>query len=158
MGSKGLSADQNISTDQAETFIRRYFRAYPQVYNTLQTLGMKAIRDLCSVTLGGRKRYYPATDSFSAQKALERKGRNTPIQGTCGDILKKALLYLSDSLKDYEANIVNLVHDEIVLEVREDQAEAVRDIVRRDMIKAGEFYIKSVPVEVDIKIDRVWRK
>jgi len=158
MSAKGLSDKLNITSEKAEAFINQYFRAYPKVKNTLQMLGMKAVNDLCSTTLGGRKRYYHATDSFSSQKALERKGRNTPIQGTCGDILKKAILYLSESLRGYDAAIVNLVHDEIVIEVREDQAEAVRDIVKRDMIRAGRDYIKSIPVEVDIKIDSVWRK
>lgn len=158
MSSKGLSERLNIPGEKAEAFINQYFRAYPKVKKILQDLGMKAVSDLCSITLGGRKRYYPATDSFSGQKALERKGRNTPIQGTCGDILKKAILYLWDSLKDYDAKMVNLVHDEIVVEVREDQAEEVRDIVKRDMIRAGRDYIKSVPVEVEIKIDTRWRK
>jgi len=158
MSSKGLSERLNIPGEKAEAFINQYFRAYPKVKKILQDLGMKAVTDLCSITLGGRKRYYLATDSFSGQKALERKGRNTPIQGTCGDILKKAILYLWDSLKDYDAKMVNLVHDEIVVEVREDQAEEVRDIVKRDMIRAGRDYIKSVPVEVEIKIDTRWRK
>jgi DNA polymerase-1 len=158
MSAKGLSDKLNITSEKAESFINQYFRAYPKVKNTLQALGMKAANDLCSITLGGRKRYYPATDSFSSQKSLERKGRNTPIQGTCGDILKKAILYLSASLREYDAAIVNLIHDEIMIEVREDQADAVRDIARRDMIQAGQDYIKSVPVEVDIKIDSVWRK
>jgi DNA polymerase I len=158
LGAKGLSERLNIPVDRAESFINQYFRAYPHVKSTLQALGMKAVRDRCSVTLGGRKRYYLPADSFSSSKALERKGRNTPIQGTCGDIFKKAILYLSGSLKGYDAAVVNIVHDEIVIEVTEDQAEAVRDIMRRDMIRAGSDYIKTVPVEVDVTIDRVWRK
>lgn len=158
MSSRGLSEGLNIPCEKAESFINRYFRAYPLVKNTLQDLGMKAVKDRCSVTIGGRKRYFPATDSFSGQKALERQGRNTPIQGTCVDILKKAVLYLSGNLKEYDAAIVNLVHDEIVIEARADQAEAVRDIVKRDMVRAGQHYIKSVPIEVDVKIDNVWRK
>ena len=158
MSAKGLSDKLSIPSEKAESFINQYFRAYPKVKNTLQMLGMKAVNNRCSVTLGGRKRYYRATDSFSSQKALERKGRNTPIQGTCGDILKKAILYLSESIKEYDAAIVNLVHDEIVIEAREDHAEAIGVIVKRDMIQAGQDYIKAVPVEVDIKIDKVWRK
>lgn len=158
MSAKGLSDKMNITSEKAETFINQYFRAYPKVKNTLQLLGMKAVKNHFSTTIGGRKRYFARADSFSEQKSLERKGRNTPIQGTCGDILKKAILYLLGSLKEYDATIVNLIHDEIVIEVRDDQAEAVRDIVKRDMVRAGQDYIKSVPVEVDIKIDSVWRK
>jgi DNA polymerase-1 len=158
MSAKGLSESCNITLDKAESFINQYFMASPQVKNTLQTLGMRAIQNRFSVTLGGRKRYFHAPDSFSSSKSLERKGRNTPIQGTCADILKKAILYLSESLKEYDASIVNLVHDEIVIEVRENQAQAVSDIVKREMIRAGRDYIKSVPVEVDVNVATTWRK
>ena len=58
----------------------------------------------------------------------------------------------------YQAKIVNLVHDEIVIEVREDQAEVVRDIVRREMIRAGQDYIKSIPVGVGVTVNAVWSK
>ena len=106
----------------------------------------------------GWKRYFTVTDSYSMQKSLERKGRNTPIQGTCGDILKKALSYLFDSLQRYDAKIINLIHDEIVLECKEIDVERVKEIVRNDMIKAGKVFLKSVPVEVEIIIDKTWRK
>lgn len=158
MGAKGLSMGLNISIEKAESFISSYFRTYPKVKNTLQMLGKKAVENLYTVTLGGRKRYFPAPDSFASQQSLERQGRNTPIQGTCGDILKKAILYLSESLVGYQAQIVNLVHDEIVIEAREDQAEAVREIVSRDMIRAGQDYIKSIPVEVEVTVNDVWSK
>lgn len=158
MSAKGLSDKMNITSEKAESFINQYFRAYPKVKNTLQILGMEAVKNHYSTTIGGRKRYFARADSFSEQKSLERKGRNTPIQGTCGDILKKAILYLSESLKGHDAAIVNLIHDEIVIEARDDQTEEIRDIVKRDMVRAGQDYIKTVPVEVDIKIDSVWRK
>ncbi len=82
MSAKGLSETLDIPIDRAESFINQYFRAYPRVKNTLQALGMKAVKDQCSITLGGRKRYFPVPDSFSSSKAIEREGRNAPIQGT----------------------------------------------------------------------------
>ena len=87
---------------------------------------MKAVSDRYTVTLLGRKRYFKRTYSFGAQKSLERKGRNTPIQGTCADILKKAISYLKLSLIKFDARICNIVHDEIVVEVRKDQADQVK--------------------------------
>jgi DNA polymerase I len=158
MSSKGLAARLNIGGEQAEKFIHAYFRAYPRVKDTLQRLGMQAVRQHYSETLSGRKRYYPPTDSLSAQKSLERKGRNTPIQGTCGDILKKAIQYLLEGLRPYDARIINLVHDEIVIEVVEDQAATVKEIVTTQMVRAGKDFLKTVPVEVDLTIDQVWRK
>ena len=119
---------------------------------------MQAVRRHYSETLSGRKRYYPPADSFSAQKSLERKGRNTPIQGSCGDILKKAIQYLMEGLRPYDARIINLVHDEIVIEVVEHQAASVKEIVKAEMIRAGRDFLKTIPVEVDLTIDQVWRK
>ena len=73
--------------------------------------------------------------------------------------MKKAISYLKDTLAPFDARIVNLVHDEVVVECRDNNSlnEDVR-IVREDMIKAGCEFIKSVPIEVDIVIDKVWRK
>jgi DNA polymerase-1 len=153
MGSKGLTERLNIPVKEAQCFISAYFRTYPRVKATLDKLGLKALSAGYSETPLGRKRYFKPADSFSAQKSLERKGRNTPIQSTCGDILKKAILYLSDF------KIINLVHDEIVFEVPEDQAslETVQQI-RDSMTRAGEEFIRSVPVVVDLTVNDVWRK
>ena len=158
MSAMGLSTRLSITTKEAESFINSYFRAYPQVKDTLQKLGTAAVRKGYSETLLGRRRYFKRSDSFSAQKSVERKGRNTPIQSTCGDILKKAIFYLMDGLRDYDARIVNLVHDEIVVECKEDQVDRVADIMESNMVRAGEDFVKSVPIEVDIIIDNVWRK
>jgi DNA polymerase-1 len=158
MTSKGLSERLNIDSDRAEHFINQYYRSYPQVKATLQQLGVKAISTGYATTLLGRKRYFKAASSFGAQKSLERKGRNTPIQGTCADILKKAIDFLQHSLTGYDAKIINLVHDEIVVEVTKDQTEKVKKIVEKDMVQAGQDFIKSIPVEVDIIVDNVWRK
>ena len=158
MTSRGLSERLNIDSDRAEHFINQYFRSYPQVKATLQQLGMKALSTGYATTILGRKRYFKKASSFGAQKSLERKGRNTPIQGTCADILKKAIDYLQHSLAEYDAKIINLVHDEIVIEVRNDQAEEVKEIVEKDMVQAGRDFIKSIPIEVDIIVDNVWRK
>jgi DNA polymerase I len=158
MSANGLAARLNIGGGQAKKFIDAYFRAYPRVKDTLQRLGMQAVRRHYSETLSGRKRYYPPADSFLAQKSLERKGRNTPIQGSCGDILKKAIQYLMEGLRPYDARIINLVHDEIVIEVVEYQAASVKEIVKAEMIRAGKDFLKTVPVEVDLTADKVWRK
>ena len=87
-----------------------------------------------------------------------RKGRNSPIQATCGDILKKAIMYISGELKGLDAHIVNLVHDEIVVECREDGTDLVSEIVKDCMTKAGKDFIKLIPVKVDITIDKRWKK
>jgi DNA polymerase I-like protein with 3'-5' exonuclease and polymerase domains len=158
MTAVGLSGSLDIDTKKAEQLINRYFRAYPQVKNTLRKLGMQALTKGYSETLLGRKRYYKKHNSYSSQKSLERKGRNTPIQSTCVDILKKALYYLYNDLQGYNGKIINLVHAEIVVEVKKDQADMVKNIVEKAMVRAGEDFIHTVPIEVDIVVDDVWRK
>ena len=158
IGASELAGQLNLPVEEAEKFISSYHRAYPRANNTLQRLGMQAVNKGYSETLLGRKRHYEHTDSFAGQKSLERKGRNTPIQGTCADILKKAIQYLMDDLHPYNAKIIHLVHDEIVLEVEESQADEVKEVVRKAMVQAGTDLITSVPIVVEVVIDTVWRK
>ena len=89
---------------------------------------------------------------------LKRQGRNTPIQSTCGDILKKAILYIAENLKGYEVQVVNTVHDELVIECRDDLVEGFTKIIEACMVRAGEEFIKSVPVEVSVAVDQRWKK
>ena len=158
MSSKGLSARLNIDENKAKEFIRAYYKAYPKVKSTLDKLGMKAVKEGYSQTILGRKRYFPKAGSFGQRKATERKGRNTPIQSTCGDILKKAVFYIQDQIWNLPAWIINLVHDEVVIEFREDGEEIMRAVAEECMVKAGRDFLKLVPVEVDITVDNVWRK
>ena len=158
MSASGLALRLNIPEQEAEGFITRYFRAYPAIKDCLQKMGMSAVNEGFSITPLGRKRFYKPIDGFSGQKSRERQGRNTPIQSTCGDILKTAILYIYPALPEYGANIINLVHDELVIEVQAERAEALQVIVRDRMIQAGTKFIKSVPVEVDICIDTKWKK
>ena len=72
--------------------------------------------------------------------------------------LKKALQLIHNDISPYDARIVNIVHDEIVIEVSEAQAEQVAPIVRKDMIQAAKHYLKTVPVEVYVAIDTIWKK
>jgi len=154
--SSGLAEKLDISSKKAQDFITRYFKQYPAVKNTLDQLGRRGIFAGYSKTPLGRKRYFKPADSFSAQKSLERKGRNTPVQATCGDILKKAIQYLMDKP---ELKIINLVHDEIVFEVPEEKAtRETLEAIRKAMVRAGQDFIRSVPVEVEIVVDDVWRK
>jgi DNA polymerase-1 len=158
MTATGLALRLNIPEQEAEGFIIRYFRAYPSIKDCLQTMGMSAVNKGYSITPLGRKRFYKPIDGFSGQKSRERQGRNTPIQATCGDILKTAILYIYPALPEYGANIMNLVHDELVIEVREDHAEALQGLVKDRMTQAGCQFIKSVPVEVDITVNSMWKK
>ena len=88
----------------------------------------------------------------------QRNGKNTPIQGTSADILKRALKLLKEELSDTNAKVVNIIHDEIVVEADADEAQSVAEKVERVMISAGEEYLKTVPVKVETEIADEWIK
>ena len=88
----------------------------------------------------------------------QRNGKNTPIQGTSADILKRALRLLKDELRRTDAKVVNIIHDEIVVEAEADEAEDVAEKVERVMRVAGEEYLKTVPVKVETEIAEEWIK
>ncbi len=81
---------------------------------------------------------------------------NTPIQGTAADILKRALCLLAIVLKETGSNIIGTVHDEIIVEVPAENVEEFSKILKETMIKAGEEFLKKVPLEVDITIGDSW--
>ena len=162
-GPAALGVQLGVSTDEAKKLIEQYFRAYASIGKWLDKAGKDAVRKGYSITLLGRKRYYPPVDQDDAEyskkrASIERQGKNSPIQGANADMTKLALIALHEALRDYDARVVNTVHDEIVVEARADQAEVVCKIVEREMVKAGEGMIKLVPIVADAKIADYWSK
>ncbi|MFN7065474.1 MAG: bifunctional 3'-5' exonuclease/DNA polymerase [Aquificaceae bacterium] len=85
---------------------------------------------------------------------------NYPIQGTGADLLKLSVLMFDTELKKsgLEAHVVNLVHDEIVVEGKETLAGQVKDLLKKAMLNAGRIILKQVPVEVEIGVNKKWEK
>ena len=152
MGPKLLSENVSISLAEAKAFISNHEKAYPRVKHGLDQLGFKALRNGYSITPLGRKRFFGPGDS------PQHYGRNSVVQATCGDILKRAILYLHQDLKGFDAHIINLVHDEIIIETNEGIVDQVVEIVQKDMKKAGADFLQTVPIEIDIHIGDTWRK
>ena len=127
---------------------------------------VRAVKLGFSKSLKGRKRSYAHPTSQEELAHIERCGANNPIQSTCADVLKTALakVYLAirgGSWKgdmSYDAHIILCVHDEIVLEVREDQAEDVKNLVKKCMEEAFTDIIKTVGINVDVTIADYWKK
>lgn len=162
-GPAALGGQLGVSTDEAKRLIDQYFKAYAGIGRWLDKAARDAVRKGYSITMLGRKRYYRELDSgdpdYNKQRAsVERQGKNSPIQGSNADMTKLALIGLTEALRDYDARVVNTVHDEIVVEAREDQAEVVCTIVEHEMVKAGEQTITLVPVVADAKIADYWSK
>jgi DNA polymerase I len=93
-----------------------------------------------------------------AASGAQRNGKNFPIQGTSADILKRALHLLHKEIHDTSAKLVNIVHDEVILECNAEEAEKTADTLSKTMCAAGEEYVTKVPVKVDVKISDEWSK
>ncbi len=163
MGPQGLAVRIDKTVDEARELISAYFKAFSGVQRWLEKAGKDSILKGFSPTPLGRKRYYdkPSPEDMDYRKKLgdiERQGKNAPIQGANADMTKIALVFLREKLRNYEARLVNTVHDEIVVEVREDQANEVCDIVEHEMIRAAQEILKEVPIVADAKVGDYWAK
>jgi DNA polymerase-1 len=90
--------------------------------------------------------------------AAQRYAKNMPIQGTSADILKRALTLLHESIRETTAKLVNIVHDEIVVECDAAEAEKIVEKLQAAMQKAGSEFVTRVPIKVDIHAADEWSK
>jgi DNA polymerase-1 len=159
LGAQGLGSRIGCSLEEAEVLLRKYFEAYSGVAAFLRDAADRAVTDRESRTRSGRLIYFSFDANDRTQVAgMQRLGKNAPIQGSSADIIKRALALLHDALKPIDAKIVNCVHDEIVVEVAEAEAEECAAILEREMVAAAREFIRSVPVTVDIVIGEAWLK
>ncbi|HEX6988176.1 MAG TPA: DNA polymerase I [Bacillota bacterium] len=153
----GLARQLGIPRDEARDFIERYFARYAGVQRYLKGVVAEARERGYVRTLFGRVRYLPDIRSriFHRRSFAERTAMNTPIQGTAADIIKAAMVGVHQRLRAEErrARLLLQVHDELILEVPEDELEPVAHMVCQVM--AGAVRLR-VPLVVDAKVGRDW--
>jgi len=159
IGAQRFSMMTGLSVTDAEDVLRRYFATYRKLDGYLRESASRAVNDKQARTASGRlvKFNYDPADRQQVSMT-QRNGKNAPIQGTSADILKRALRLLNDELRNTSAQIVNIIHDEIVVEVEMGEAEHVAQIVEKTMCAAGQEYLQTVPVKVESQIAREWTK
>jgi DNA polymerase-1 len=159
IGAQRFALMTGLSQSEAENVLRKYFGTYRQLDTYLREAANRAVNDRQARTASGRLVRFRYDENDRQQISMtQRNGKNTPIQGTSADILKRALKLLKDELKDSSAQIVNIVHDEVVVEADADEAEEIATKVERVMCAAAEEYLKTVPVKVEIEIADEWVK
>jgi DNA polymerase-1 len=159
MGAEGLASRIESSVKEAEILIERYFAAYSGVERWLNEAAEKAVRERRARTASGRLWIFRLDPHDRSQLgALKRVGKNAPIQGSASDIFKRAMTLLDRELLSYDAQIVNSIHDEIVVECEQSIAEEVKQIVIRNMIEGAKEFLPRVPVEVEAVISDAWLK
>ncbi len=159
IGAQRFALMTGLSVPEAENVLRRYFGTYRELDTYLREAANRAVQDRQARTGSGRLVRFRYDENDRQQISMtQRNGKNTPIQGTSADILKRALRLLREELRDTNAKIVNIIHDEIVVETDADEAEDTAAKLERVMCAAGEEYLKSVPVKVETEIADEWVK
>lgn len=159
IGAQRFSIMTGLSLPEAENVLRKYFATYRGLDGYLREAANRAVNERQARTASGRLVRFRYDENDRQQISMtQRNGKNTPIQGTSADILKRALRLLKDELRDSSARIVNIIHDEIVVEADDAQAAEISQKVERAMCAAGEEYLKTVPVKVETEIADEWIK
>ncbi len=159
MSAFGLARNLGIDQAQARDYIARYFARYPGVHAYMETAKQRALEQGFVETLFGRRLYLPEITSRNAARRAqaERVAINAPVQGSAADIIKRAMLRVSARLASSgdppPARMIMQVHDELVLEVREDAVQAVRAGLVEDMAAAANL---SVDLVVDVGSGLNW--
>jgi DNA polymerase-1 len=159
IGAQRFSIMTGLGVLEAEGVLKKYFATYRQLDSYLTEAANRAVRERQARTGSGRLVRFRYDEQDRQQISMtKRNGKNTPIQGTSADILKRALRLLTDELGCTNAQIVNIIHEEIVGEADAGEAEDVAMKVERAMVAAGEEYVKTVPVKVETEIADEWVK
>ena len=148
----GLSKSLNISQKEASELIASYFNQFPKIKGFLDGVVVQAEADTYTTTLLGRKRYIRelSSSNFQVKAAGRRIAMNAPIQGTASDIMKIAMIKVSNRLNKIDgANLLLQIHDELIVETDEVNLDKVKAIVTQEMESALTL---DVPLFVNTKV------
>ncbi len=147
----GLSDDLDISIDDAKRFIDRYYHKFPGIAKFMDSVIDGASVEGYVKTMLNRRRYIPELNSrIYAQKEFgKRTAMNAPIQGSAADLIKIAMVKVAQEMdaKQLQSKLVLQIHDELVFNVKEDEREVMKQLVKDVMESAFDL---SVPLRVDI--------
>ena len=153
----GLSEDLSISRKEALEYINTYFETYPGVKEFLDKQVSDGKEHGFVTTMFGRRRPIPELKSanFMQRSFGERVAMNSPIQGTAADIIKIAMIHVYRALKEAgcKSRLILQIHDELLIETLEEEAQTVERILREEMKQAATL---AVALEVDLHTGMNW--
>ncbi len=159
IGAQRFSLMTGLGQTESENVLRKYFATYKKLDAYLRDSANRAVDEKQARTGSGRLVKFNYDPSDRQQVSMtQRNGKNAPIQGTSADILKRALRLLNDELRNTSAKIVNIIHDEIVVEVDASESEEIALKVEQGMVAAGQEFLQTVPVKVEAQIASEWTK
>lgn len=157
MSSFRLARELSISRKQADAFIEAYFQRYSGIQSYIDRVVKEAEQTGEVRTLMGRTRPVPGILSKNRMERMgaQRIAVNTPIQGSAADIMKVAMIRISDRMEKsgLSGKMLLQIHDEIILEVPDDEADQTCDILHQEMVKAADL---KVPLQVTVETGKSW--
>lgn len=157
LSSYGLSQSLRIDVSEADLLMSKFFERFAGVRDFLKQVVIEARELGYTETLLGRRRYLPdlSHDNRFRREVAERAALNAPIQGTAADIIKLAMVKLSEQLRQsgLEARLLLQVHDELVLEVTKKDLDQVVELTKKAMTQVMNL---SVPLEVSVGYGKNW--
>ncbi|WP_100399849.1 DNA polymerase I [Bacillus sp. FJAT-44742] len=153
----GLSQSLGITRKEAQEFIDRYLESYPKVKEYMENSKEEAREKGFVTTLMHRRRYLPDITSrnFNRRSFAERTAMNTPIQGTAADIIKKAMVDVSERMEQekVKSRLLLQVHDELIFEVPSEELEIMKELVTEEMEQTISL---EVPLKADVSYGDTW--
>ncbi len=157
MGAFSLSKDIGVSVKEADRYIKGYLSLYSGIDSYMKNVVEQAKKDGYVTTMFGRRRYLPelASSNRNIRAFGERAARNMPIQGTAADIIKIAMIRVSDRLKreNMRSRLILQVHDELIVEAPEDEAKKAAQLLSEEMQNAVKLSLELV---ADAGIGKTW--
>ena len=157
----GLGAQLGIPRGEAAAYIKTYFERFPGIKDYMEQMKAEAKHSGYVSTLFGRKVHYPEinTKNPSLRGNYERAAINAPIQGSAADIIRRAMIRMPQALRDagLKARMLLQVHDELIFEAPEEEAEKTMTVARDIMEAAPAPALElKVPLQVDARAADNW--
>jgi DNA polymerase I-like protein with 3'-5' exonuclease and polymerase domains len=165
MGASGLKdklkidVGIDVTEEEAQRLKKVFQKLYPSVTKYLSNAGEKGYREGSIRTLGGRLCKTIDPDGKKVEEyTIKNRGKNLPVQGLCSDMLKIAMGSIFLILEPRGVRLINSVHDELVFECRAEESEEISQVIKVEMEKAGNLFLKELPCLVEVTIDDYWKK
>ena len=159
MSAFGLSNQLSISRKEAEEYIQLYFSRYPKVKDYMDNTRLRTKETGYVETVLGRRLYLPDINASNYQRRqyAERSAINAPMQGTAADLIKMAMIDLQKHIdnENLDAKIIMQVHDELVLEVRQDAVDSLKESINQIMSSVADL---DVELKVDVGLGDNWQE
>ena len=156
-GAFSLSEDLGVSVREAGSFLKSYFASFPKVDSYMHKTIADAKEKGYVSTLFGRRRALPelASSNVNVRASGERMARNTPIQGTAADVIKLAMVKVWRRIRaeGLQSRLILTVHDELIVEAPEAEAETAARILKEEMEGCVRF---AVPLDTDVRQGHSW--